>query len=389
MPTKTSNNRTLSDAKRAKQDEFYTQLIDIANELKYYKDQLRGNVIFCNCDDPFESNFFKYFAANFSHLGLKKLIATSYKPSPIAGGQLSLFEMAGLKGSSEKEPFVIEINEVPDLNKDGAIGMEDVEALLKHNKNATYRLRGDGTYGAGDFRSQECVELLKKADIVITNPPFSLFRQFTTLLTEYDKQFLIIGNKNAITYKEVFKLIKNNKLWIGTTPMGRDMLFSVPDKIAEKMVKNGKAGSNYKIINGAVYGRSPSIWFTNMDNPKRHEELPLYKKYDNDANYYPTYDNYGAIEVAKVTEIPADYYGPMGVPITFLDKYNPNQFEILGMCENKDLYGLKTRFYTTKECQEAYYKLFRKKGTYDLNAAGVINGQKVYQRLLIKRIHQL
>ena len=183
-------------------------------ELKYYKNQLKGKVIFCNCDDPFESNFFKYFAANFSHLGLKKLIATSYKPSPIAGGQLSLFEMAGLKGLSEKEPFAIEINEVPDLNKDGSIGLEDVRVLLKHDKNATYRLRGDGIYSAGDFRSKECVELLKKVDIVVTNPPFSLFREYIVQLVEYKKQFLIIGNKNSITYKEVFKLIKSNELWM-------------------------------------------------------------------------------------------------------------------------------------------------------------------------------
>jgi hypothetical protein len=371
MPTKAANNRTLSNAKRAKQDEFYTQLADIANELKYYKDQLRGKVIFCNCDDPFESNFFKYFAANFSHLGLKKLIATSYKPSPIAGGELPLFEMAGLKKSNEKEPFAIVINEVPDLNKDGSIGLEDVQALLRHDKNTTYRLHGDAKYNAGDFRSQECVELLKKTDIVITNPPFSLFREYVAQLIEHKKQFLIIGNKNAITYKDIFKFIKNNKLWTGYRRFSGGMWFA-----AEYEGKYEKTVDGVKLIN------VPAIWLTNMDNPKRHEKLPLYKKYT--SSEYPRYDNYGAIEVAKVAEIPTDYKGIMGVPITFLDKYNPKQFEILGMCENKDLYGLKTRFYTTKECQAAYFKLFKKKGTYDLNAAGVLNGQKVYQRLLIR-----
>jgi hypothetical protein len=323
MPTKTSNNRTLSEAKNAKQDEFYTQLADIASELKYYKDQLKGKVIFCNCDDPFESNFFKYFAANFSHLGLKKLIATSYKPSPIVGGQLSLFEMAGLKGSGEKEPFAIEINEVPDLNKDGAIGLEDVEALLKHNKNATYRLHGDGSYNAGDFRSRECVELLKKADIVITNPPFSLFREYVAQLVEHKKQFLIIGNKNAITYKEIFKLIKKNKLWTGCRPFSGGMWFAAEYE-----------GKYEKIVNGVKLINVPAIWLTNMDNPKRHEELPLYKKYT--ATEYPKYDNYDAIEVAKVAEIPAGYDGAMGVPITFLDKYNPKQFEILGLTSGRN-----------------------------------------------------
>ena len=267
-PIKTTSNRRLSEAKRAKQDEFYTQLTDIADELKFYKNQLKGKVVFCNCDDPFESNFFKYFAANFNHLGLKKLISTSYKPSPIAGGQLPLFEVAGLKKSKEKEPFAIEINEVPDLNKDGAIGLEDVEALLRHDKNATYRLHGDANYNAGDFRSQECVELLKKADVVITNPPFSLFREYVAQLVEHKKQFLIIGNKNAITYKDIFKLIKNNKLWTGCRPFSGGMWFAAEYE-----------GKYEKTVNGVKLINVPAIWFTNMDNPKRHEELPLYKKY--------------------------------------------------------------------------------------------------------------
>jgi hypothetical protein len=377
-----SGNRTLNSARRAKQDEFYTQLGDISNELKHYKARLRGKTVFCNCDDPFESNFFKYFALNFNTLGIRKLVATSYRKSPIVGAQLPLLSIEGLKPEG-KEPYAIEINEVPDQNGDGATDLADVEYLLQHNANTARSLQGDGAYNGGDFRSRECAEFLKQADIVITNPPFSLFREYVAQLVAHDKKFLIIGNKNAITYKEIFKLIKENKVWIGVTPMGVDMLFDVPEEYAKTMIASGKEGSNYKIVNGVVKGRSSSIWFTNMDNPKRHAEIPLYKKYT--PAEYPTYDNYDAIEIGKVAEIPVDYDGVMGVPITFLDKYNPEQFEILGMCENRDLYGLKTRTYTTKECQKAYLDLFGKKGTYDLNAAGVIGGRKVYQRLLIRR----
>lgn len=324
----TSGNRVLSNAKKAKQDEFYTQLPDISNELKHYKQQLRGKVIFCNCDDPYESNFFKYFALNFNTLGLKKLIATSYKKSPIAGNQLPFDEFKGLEPEG-KEPYAIEIKAVPDVNGDGAIDMTDVDHLLKHDVNTSWPLKGDDTYGAGDFRSRECVELLREADIVVSNPPFSLFREYVAQIVEHKKKFLVIGNKNALHYQEIFKLIKDNKLWVGTMPMGRDMLFSVPDDVAKKMVADGKAGSNYRIIDGCVYGRSPSIWFTNMDNSKRHEKLPLYKKYT--PVEYPTYDNYNAIEVSKTNEIPCDYDGLMGVPDTFLDKYNPEQFELIGI----------------------------------------------------------
>lgn len=352
-------NRALSNAKRAKQDEFYTQLGDISNELKYYKAQLRGKTILCNCDDPFESNFFKYFALNFDALGLRKLIATSYVKSPIVGGQLPLLDIEGLKPEG-KEPYAIEINEVPDVNGNGATGLDDVKYILEHNAKTSRKLEGDDTYGAGDFRSRECVEFLKQADIVVTNPPFSLFREYVAQLVEYDKKFLIIGNKNAITYKEVFKLIKENKLWVGATPMGRDMLFSVPSEIAEIMIENGKAGSNYRIVNGVVYGRSPSIWFTNMDNPKRHEEIPLYKKYT--PAEYPKYDNYDAIEVGKVAEIPVDYNGVMGVPISFLDKYNPKHFELLGSNRGVD-----------QDPNRVYGR------------GSMLNGKEVFKRLFIKR----
>jgi len=208
------NNQSLGKARGAKQDEFYTQLGDISNELKHYKAQLRGKTIFCNCDDPFESNFFKYFALNFNALGLKKLIATSYMRSPIVGADLPLFSIDGLKPEG-KEPYAIEINEVPDQNRDGAIDLADVEYLLKNNANTARTLKGDHIYIGGDFRSRECVELLKQSDIVITNPPFSLFREYVPQLVEYGKQFLIIGSKNAITCKEIFALVKQNKLWLG------------------------------------------------------------------------------------------------------------------------------------------------------------------------------
>ncbi|HKM40593.1 MAG TPA: adenine-specific methyltransferase EcoRI family protein, partial [Patescibacteria group bacterium] len=205
-----SQNTNLHRARDRKNDEFYTQLSDIEKELKYYKDHFRGKIIYCNADDPFESNFFKYFASNFNNLGLKKLITTSYAGSPVVGEQLPLFEVAGLKKAKIKEPMKIEINEVKDLNKDGATSIIDVELLLRNNKNITTPLKGDG-----DFRSEECIKLLKEADIIVTNPPFSLFREYVAQLMEYKKKFLIIGNKNAITYKEFFPLLKDNKVWIG------------------------------------------------------------------------------------------------------------------------------------------------------------------------------
>ncbi|MDQ2985590.1 MAG: adenine-specific methyltransferase EcoRI family protein [Armatimonadota bacterium] len=319
--------RTLSSARTAKQDEFYTQLPDIANELKHYKDQLRGKVVLCNCDDPYESHFFQYFALNFNELGLKKLICTSYAGSPIVGELFPPEEMAGMK-PDKKEPYLVEINEVGDLTNDGAIGMADIDHLLRHDANASRPLKGNDTYGAGDFRSPECIEVLKRAHVVVTNPPFSLFREYVAQLVEHDKKFLIIGNKNAITYKEFFMLIQDNRAWLGTTPMGTDMLFDVPVCVAEEMIKSGKEGSNYKIVKGKVLGRSTSTWFTNMDHKKRHEEIKLFKKYT--PGEYPKYDNYDAINVNKVADIPEDYEGAMGVPITFLGKHNPEQFEIIG-----------------------------------------------------------
>lgn len=329
-------NRTLSKAKDAKQDEFYTQLTDISNELRHYKGHFKNKVVFCNCDDPFESNFFKFFALNFNALGLKKLIATSYTQSPIAGNTLPLFEIEGLKPEG-KESHVIEINEVPDGNGDGAIDLSDVEYLLRHDANVSRPLKGDpGSYGSGDFRSSECVELLRQADIVVTNPPFSLFREYVAILIEHGKKFLLIGSQNAITYKEIFPLMKDNKLWLGVDNGGTKW-FRVPDDYDHIITESRK-----KIENGVKYFSMGNImWFTNMDNPKRHEELPLFRSYN--PNEYPTYDNYDAIEVSKVADIPFDYDGVMGVPITFMDKYNPEQFKIIGI--TKTWFGMASKKY--------------------------------------------
>lgn len=322
MKAKVSNT-DLKKASKAKKDEFYTQLVDIEKELKHHKDQLRGKVVYCNCDDPFESNFFKYFAANFNALGLKKLITTSFVKSPIAGGQLPLFEVEGLKPSG-KEPFKIEIREVPDVDGDGAISLDDVKYLLRHDKNTATPLRGNG-----DFRSEECVELLKEADIVVTNPPFSLLREYIAQLVEYKKKFLIIGNVNVITYRESFKLIKENKMWLGASIHSGDREFRVPEDYPLN-------AAGYRVDNeGNKYIRVKGVrWFTNFDYKERHEDLVLYKKYS--AKEYPKYDNYDAINVNKTADIPMDYDGVIGVPITFLDKYNPEQFEIIGLGNSRD-----------------------------------------------------
>ena len=327
-------NKNLSAAKAAKKDEFYTQYEDIERELQHYWQHFRGKTVLCNCDDPYESNFFKYFASRFNQLGLKKLICTCYNGSSIQGTQLSLFPEMNPE-EPKRIAHKLVITEVKDMNGDGAVDMTDVEILIRNDKNVLTQLQ------TGDFRSQECVELLREADIVVTNPPFSLFREYVAQLVEYDKKFLIIGNKNAITYKEVFPLIKDNKLWIGVTPMSTDLLFEFPSQSVEDVLQNGKRGSTYRIVDGRILGRSPSIWFTNLDHNKRHELLDLICRYSPEE--YPRYDNYDAIEVNKTTDIPYDYSGVMGVPITFLDKYNPDQFEILGI--TKTWFGIATKIY--------------------------------------------
>ncbi len=305
-----AGNKSLHAANKAKQDEFYTQLPDIEKELKHYRKHFHGKTVYCNCDDPTISNFFRYFHLNFAKLGLKRLITTCYR------------------------------NQQPDLfskhNMETAAG---VKYVGNGTEPTVFQLKEDG-----DFRSRECIELLKQADIVVTNPPFSLFREYIAQLVEYDKKFVVIGNKNAITYKEIFPLIKGDKLWIGHTPMSQDLLFDVPEDYAQELLRTKKQGSAYKIVDQIVKGRSESIWFTNLDHKKRQEDLILYKKYSPDE--YPKYDNYDAINVGKTADIPVDYAGEMGVPITFLDKHNPEQFEIIGMDRPliTELTGKQSRF---------------------------------------------
>lgn len=382
-------NESLSAAKAAKNDEFYTQYYDIEREinayLEYNPDVFRGKTVLLPCDDPEWSNFTLYFAQHFQTLGLKKLISTSYAPDSKkykTVWQPSLFEQDAPQFDPAKTSVRGKIFMLGhDRSGDGVIDFHDIEWQY---------LEGDG-----DFRSPEVTALRNEADIIVTNPPFSLFREFLAWIVEADKQCLMIGNTNAITYKEVFPLIKENKLWLGATGFSTDMVFGVPEgtivpeaykKKAEKM---GYVGNYTRLGN--------SCWFTNMEHGRRHQPLSLmtmdqnimYSRHkDIKGKGYTKYDNYDAIEVPFVDAIPSDYDGAMGVPITFLDKYCPEQFEILGMCENEDLYKMKIRFYTSAECKEAYERKFQRKGTYDLNASGVIvrNGikEKVYQRLLIK-----
>lgn len=312
-----ARNSTLSAAKNAKNDEFYTQLTDIEKELRHYKQHFRGKTIFCNCDDPFESNFFKYFVLNFNRLGIKKLIATCYSGSPIANQQLSLFDVLGQGDESANKPYKAIVTQVYDRTGDGEVNMIDVAELFKSGENLLEELKEDG-----DFRSAECLKLLTESDIIVTNPPFSLFREYIALLISLNKKFIVIGNINAVKYSDIFPLIQANKLWSG---MGFNitMDFLMPDDYSLK----GKA---YLDKNGKKHGYVPGIaWFTNLDLKKRHNELILVKRYD--AEDYPKFDNYNAIEVSKVKDIPCDYSGVMGVPITFLSEYNPDQFELLGV----------------------------------------------------------
>ena len=317
--------KDLAKAKDAKKDEFYTQLGDIEKELVHYRDYFRGKVVFCNCDDPYESNFFKYFALNFNALGLKKLIATCYDGSPIAQQELPLF--ADEENKPKKKAYKVEISEVPDLDGNGTADLMDVQLLLKsstHNVKAELKQNGS-------FDSPESIELLKEADIVVTNPPFSLFREFLALLDKYNKQFIIIGNTNALTYKETFKMFQEDKIRTGYTNFNVGMYFQVPDSW-EKF---------HHIEDGKKMARvSTSCWFTNLPVSKHNEKLILIKHYTPEE--YPYYENYDAININTYNDIPCDYDGIMGVPITFLDKYNPEQFDILelgivGSCTFKNM----------------------------------------------------
>jgi hypothetical protein len=320
-------NSNLRKAAKVKQDEFYTQLSDIENELKHYKQHFKGKVVYCNCDDPMKSNFFRYFMLNFNKLGLKKLITTCYKsqdddaPSQNNSKQAIYLEYAGNKTANF------------DLKTD----------------ITRYNLKGDG-----DFRSEECIALLKQADIVITNPPFSLFREYVAQLIEHDKKFLVIGSLNAITYKEIFKLIKENKLWLGYG--NGAMSFKVPDSYTGTC--EGAPGNKQAKLGNIC-------WYTNINIDKRSEDIILYKSYN--SKDYPNYDTYNAINIDKVKEIPIDYDGVMGVPITFLDKHNPTQFTLLGIMN-------------TGEINEG----IRHKDT--PHGRPVVNGKEIYLRILIKRV---
>ena len=365
--------KVLANAKKNKADEFYTQLADIEKELRHYKDCFKDKVIFCNCDDPYESNFFKYFAMNFNYLGLKKLIATCYDNSPIAYTQLNLFGENKSVPNNNRHPYKIEINEVQDYNKDGATDLADVEYLLKNKKNSLSLLKDNG-----DFRSNECIELLNKSDIVVTNPPFSLFREYLEQLTNYNKDFIIMGNTNALTYKEVFKLFKEDKIRTGYTNFNVGMYFFVPND-CEKY---------HKIVDGKKMVRvSTSCWFTSLPVAKHKENITLYKKYTKEE--YPTYDNYDAINVNSYTDIPYDYFGNIGVPITFLDKYNPEQFELIGQGQG-NLYRELTEKGLKQKFVDDYYKFggtgsikedHPVLGYYDNDGKPVIP----YMRIIIKR----
>ena len=356
-------NNQLSAAKKAKNDEFYTRMTDIEHELVHYRDHFKGKVVLCNCDDPFESNFFKYFALNFNPLGLKKLIATCYSGSPIAGGeyQPSLFDDDVDENTGRhRRAYKAVVNVFRDTTGDGELDMDDIKNLLDSGENELTELHGDGIYGAGDFRSKECLELLDEADIVVTNPPFSLFREYVATLMDYDKKFVIVGNQNAITYKEAFPLLRDDRLWLGYNKVKEFVVPSADHPERGNIVTDGKGGLIAKFGN--------ICWYTNLDITKRHEDLLLYRRYKEDPSRYPKYDNYDAIEVSKVKDIPEDYWGVMGVPITFMDKYNPAQFEIIG-CSESEGRGFSNGLWNPES------------GI----AQPTIGGRKVYKRLFIRR----
>lgn len=415
-----AGNANLRKANGAKNDEYYTQLSDIEKELRHYRKHFKDKIVFCNCDDPFESNFFKYFVLNFNRLGLKKLICTCYTNSPIANTQLSFFDV--VDNAQEDKPYKAVVTTVYDKTGDGGVDMLDVAELFKSGENTLTELQGNG-----DFRSEECIELLKESDIVVTNPPFSLFREYIAKLMEYNKKFIVIGNKNSITYKEIFPLLKDNKLWIGSRSINKDFWLLVPN--GYKFEKIDEYGNHIKHI--------MACWFTNLDIKKRHEDLILVKRYN--PEYNPKYDNYNAINIDKVDEIPCDYYpcwfycdksekcdwanekglnesavalcennnislldnaspdnitvfnenkysikkcnGLMGVPITFMDKYNPEQFEIIGFFNN---YKPDT---ADSSIGQIYGEAVSVTSTTSLFRGPVVNGKAKYFRILIRNKH--
>ncbi|SET20757.1 adenine-specific methyltransferase EcoRI family protein [Prevotella sp. kh1p2] len=349
-------NKNLNAAKSAKKDEFYTQLTDIERELQHYWPHFRGKTVLCNCDDPYESNFFKYFALRFNQLGLKKLICTCYNGSPVQGNEL-LIHFDDLDAEPTKIAYKVEITEVKDLNGDGAVDLADVRYLLQNDRNVM------ATLESGDFRSAECIELLQQADVVVTNPPFSLFREYIGQLIEYGKKFIIVGHQNAITYKEVFPLIKENKVWLGYGFKGGAAHFFSP---YEDIATAGDHRRDMIRVSGVT-------WFTNLEIPKRNEELDLVCRYSPEE--YPKYQDYDAIEVSESNAVPYDYDGYIGVPITFLNFFNPEQFEILDCCEPCIRLDILRKMPKFKE-----YKSRQK----------ICNGilcQKKYHRIIIKNKH--
>lgn len=317
---RTKGNLALSQARSAKQDEFYTQLSDIENELKHYRAHFKDKVVLCNCDDPYESNFFRYFALNFNALGLRKLIATSYVGSNVAGRLLASRDMEGLKPKGNG-PYAMVINEVPDVNGDGAIDLADVEWLLRTDANTSTTLTGDNQYHAGDFRSQKCLSYLAMSDIIVTNPPFSLFREFISLLVANRKKFIILGNQNQVATDEMADLVTQGQVWQGH--YSGDMAFRVPADYEPRETRywTDTEGNKWRSL-------GTGCWYTNLDYAKRHEKLPLYRIYDSIS--FPLYVNYPAIEVSRYTEIPYDYKGHIGIPVTALSKISPDEFEIIG-----------------------------------------------------------
>lgn len=369
------SNKDLRAAKKQKKAEFYTQLKDVEKELEYYKNEFKGKVVFCNCDDPYESNFFKYFAMNFNYLGIKKLIATCFVTSSVKYSQLTLFDINELKGEAanqEKKPYKVEISEVNDENGDGAIDLADVEYLIKNKKNILTLLHGDG-----DFRSQECVELLKQADIVVTNPPFPLFREFVALMQDFQKDFIIIGNTNALTYKEVFKLFQSDSIRTGYTNFNVGMYFYVPDNY-EKY---------HRIIDGKKAVRvSNSCWYTTLPVKKHNDMLVSVKKYS--PKNYKKYYNFDAININNYNDIPENYDGMMGVPVTFLDKFNPQQFELIGLGISNSGIEIGVNPYTLEH--STYRKLVQHKcavngDLYMLDEEG--HPDVPYARIIIRRKH--
>ena len=368
--------RLLNAAAKAKKDEFYTQLTDIEKEMRYYRKHFKGKTVLCNCDDPFESNFFKYFVLNFNRLGLKKLIATCYATSPIAGQQLSLFDVVGGDEEQRNKPYKAVVTKVYDVTGDGGVDMFDVAELFKTHENELVELEGNG-----DFRSEECLALLDEADIVVTNPPFSLFREYVSVLMEHEKHFIIIGNVNAITYKEFFPLLKENKVWIGASIHSGDRKFYVPDDYPLNAAGCGidEDGRRFIRVKGVR-------WYTNLDIKQRHEELILVKRYT--SLYYLSYENFDAINVDKTVDIPCDYAGIMGVPITFLDKYSPDQFEIIGLGIAN--LGLSIGIRPYKDEHKKYRKEIQKRGAVDGDLYMLDeNGHPVvpYARVLIRNKH--